>query len=94
MRSHQFRLSIPSTRFQKVADKIVRSGVEVTHRGHFVDLSVKFDGSHEDMSMQEALDILKTARGNGRHNCLARRRLTLLDDEGNVIGVQQTIQFG
>jgi len=44
--------------------------------------------------MQEALDLLKTARGNGRHGCLARRRLTIVEDDGKVLGTQQTIQFG
>ena len=93
MRSHQFRLSIPATRFAKIADKAIKSGVEVTHRGHFVDLKVSFDGENEDMTMQEALDLLKTARGDGRHGCLARHRLTIVEDD-KVLGIQQTIQFG
>ena len=93
MRSHQFRLSIPSTRFQKVADKILSSAVQATHRGHFVDLAIKFDGENEDLTMQEAMDIIKTARGAGRHGCL-RDRMTFVDDHGQVVGIQQSITFG
>jgi len=93
MRSHQFKLTIPSRRFQKIADKIVRSGVEVTYRGCMVDLAVSFNGNSEDPTMQEALDVIKTARGGGRHGCL-RNRLAFLDNDDKVIGVQQTITFG
>jgi len=94
MRSHQFRLSIPSTRFQKVADKILSSAVVATHRGHFVDLAIKFDGDDEDLTMQEALDVVKSARGAGRHGCLARTRMSIVDGDGKVLGAQQTITFG
>lgn len=91
MRSHQFSLTIPSTRFNKVASKIVRSGVTITHRGHFTDIAINFDSPEEDMTMEEALKIIQVARGVGRKGCLRTRRLSILDPNGKVLGVQQTL---